>query len=103
MKDLTWKGNLILHLNISLEIHEIPLIYEIFVIEARDVLRTHREQNIRQSQKVVDLWDHVLKKSLDKLGDESTYQVVQVYEITQFLIYKLSSPPRIRGTGTSML
>lgn len=38
--------------------------------EARDVLRTHREQNIRQSEKVIDLWESVLKDNIDKLGDE---------------------------------
>ncbi len=40
---------------------------------AADILRTYREQNNRQSQNVVDLWDTVIKKSIDKLGDESTY------------------------------
>lgn len=56
-------------------------------LDARDILRTHREQNIRQSQKVVDLWDFVLKDSIDKLGDESMslfvkYSVMQYYSLT---------------------
>ncbi|XKL62742.1 hypothetical protein PGB90_002575 [Kerria lacca] len=37
---------------------------------AAEILRTYREQNCRQSQTVVDIWDSVLKKSIDKLGDE---------------------------------
>lgn len=46
------------------------------ITEARDVLRTHREQNIRQSQKVVDLWESVLKDHVDKLGDESKHKLM---------------------------
>lgn len=48
------------------------ILYKLFSItEARDILRTHREQNIRQSQKVIDIWED-LRDKIDKLGDEST-------------------------------
>lgn len=75
MKDITWK-------------------------DARDILRTYREHSIRQSQKVVDLWDTILKNSINKLGDEKYVVWEQVcfcgldcnrIDIAEECLYQLSN------------
>lgn len=39
--------------------------------EARDLLRTYRENNTRNSTKVVVLWQDVMKDNVHSLGSES--------------------------------
>lgn len=41
-----------------------------FFIEARDILRDFREENVRKSDVIVDLWERVLRSKNSKLGDE---------------------------------
>nr|CAD7438619.1 unnamed protein product [Timema bartmani] len=39
--------------------------------EVRDLFRSWREENVRRSLDVVDLWETVLAKKINALGDES--------------------------------
>lgn len=58
------------------------MILNFLTTDARDILRTYREHSIRQSQKVVDLWDTILKDSINKLGDESKSSYCIIFIIT---------------------
>jgi hypothetical protein len=40
-------------------------------LEVRDLFRLWREENVRKSVEVVDLWERLLQKKMHKLGDES--------------------------------
>lgn len=40
-------------------------------LEVQDLFRLWREENVRQSAEVVDLWERILQKKIHKLGDES--------------------------------
>ncbi|XP_063227537.1 ER membrane protein complex subunit 2-A-like [Bacillus rossius redtenbacheri] len=46
--------------------------------EARDLLRCWREENVRESSKVVDIWESALTKKMNKLGDEKLLVLEQV-------------------------
>ncbi len=45
------------------------------VSEARSILRKLREEQVRDGDTVVQLWERVLMEQSDKLGDECTYVV----------------------------
>ncbi|KAK6627843.1 hypothetical protein RUM43_002288 [Polyplax serrata] len=47
-------------------------------MEARDLLRQWREDNVRKSREVVDLWEQVLSHKEHKLGDEKYLILEQV-------------------------
>jgi hypothetical protein len=40
-------------------------------LEVQDLFRLWREENVRKSVEVVDLWERILQKKMHKLGDES--------------------------------
>lgn len=40
-------------------------------IDIRDKLRVWREDNVRQSNEIITMWDTVLQDKINKLGDES--------------------------------
>lgn len=44
--------------------------------EARDLFRTWREENVRKSQDVINIWEYTLLSKAHKLGDEK-YQVLE--------------------------
>lgn len=46
--------------------------------EARDLIRKWREENVRKSQELVDIWETVLKAKAHKLGDEYYLVLEQV-------------------------
>lgn len=46
---------------------------------ARDILRVHREANVRKSSKIVAIWETVLKQNVSNLGDEQYVVLEQVY------------------------
>nr|BAN20759.1 conserved hypothetical protein [Riptortus pedestris] len=46
--------------------------------EARDLIRKWREENVRNSQELVDIWEKVLKSKAHKLGDEYYLVLEQV-------------------------
>jgi hypothetical protein len=48
----------------------IDVIYFRF-LEVRDLFRLWREENVRKSVEVVDLWERILQKKMHKFGDES--------------------------------
>lgn len=43
--------------------------------EARELLRIWRENSERQSKDVVDIWESILNKHIDKLGNESKLSI----------------------------
>nr|CAG4648206.1 EOG090X0CGE [Moina brachiata]SVE93234.1 EOG090X0CGE [Moina brachiata] len=47
--------------------------------DVRDLLRNWREENCRQSEDIVDLWQNVLSNYLGKLGDEGWLVLEQVF------------------------
>ena len=47
--------------------------------DIRDLFRVWREENSRQSEDVVSLWEEVLSNYLGKLGDESWLVLEQVF------------------------
>ncbi|KAJ9585077.1 hypothetical protein L9F63_020585 [Diploptera punctata] len=46
--------------------------------EIRDLFRTWREENVRKSLVVVDLWERILQNKMHKLGDERLLVLEQV-------------------------
>lgn len=60
---------LLLDLNLLPGCCLISISYSIF-LEARDILRDFREENVRKSDVVVKLWERVLRSKNSKLGDE---------------------------------
>uniref|UniRef100_A0A023F9W7 ER membrane protein complex subunit 2 n=1 Tax=Triatoma infestans TaxID=30076 RepID=A0A023F9W7_TRIIF len=46
--------------------------------EARDLVRKWREENVRKSQELVDIWEQTLKNKAHKLGDEQYLVLEQV-------------------------
>ncbi len=51
----------------------------IFSTDVRDLFRSWREDNIRESEDVVELWQSVLAKNLSRLGDEGWLVLEQVF------------------------
>lgn len=45
----------------------------IFIADARDTLRQWRDDNIRCSEEIVEIWQDVLSNNTHKVGDESMY------------------------------
>nr|SVE84484.1 EOG090X0CGE [Daphnia pulex] len=67
--------------------------------DVRDLLRNWREENCRQSEDVVDLWNEVLANHFGKLGDEGWLVLEQVFiaaldchnmEVANFCLSKLN-------------
>lgn len=67
--------------------------------DVRDLFRSWREDNCRQSEDVVDLWKDVLANNLGKLGDEGWLVLEQVFiaaldchnmEVANFCLSKLN-------------
>ncbi|KDR16557.1 ER membrane protein complex subunit 2-like [Zootermopsis nevadensis] len=46
--------------------------------EVQDLFRLWREENVRKSTEVVDLWERILQKKIHKLGDERLLVLEQV-------------------------
>lgn len=57
----------------SFQLMGIYICIRILFAEARDILRDFREENVRRSDLVVDLWERVLRSNSQKLGDERKY------------------------------
>jgi ER membrane protein complex subunit 2 len=51
----------------------------LFFIDVRDLFRVWREENVRQCEDIVELWEEVLSSNLDKLGDEGWLVLEQVF------------------------
>lgn len=47
--------------------------------EARDLFRTWREENVRNSRKVLEIWEYVLEPKIHKLRDEKYLVLEQVF------------------------
>jgi hypothetical protein len=45
----------------------------IFNLDAKKYLRYLRDDNVRRSKDVIDLWDRIISRNIQKFGDESTY------------------------------
>nr|SVE74416.1 EOG090X0CGE [Daphnia barbata] len=67
--------------------------------DVRDLLRNWREENCRQSEEVVELWNEVLSTNFGKLGDEGWLVLEQVFiaaldchnmEVANFCLSKLN-------------
>lgn len=58
------------------------MLYYVFfptILDVRDVFRTWREENCRQSEDVVELWQSILANHVGKLGDEGWLVLEQVF------------------------
>lgn len=55
-----------------------------FLPEARDKLRSWREENTRNSEEIIDVWLSCLEPCKDKLGDEG---VLFVYSCSVILLF----------------
>lgn len=51
----------------------------LYHIDVRDLFRSWREDNCRQSEDIVDLWKDVLSNYFSKLGDEGWLVLEQVF------------------------
>jgi len=51
-------------------IYSLDIFYFKPCAEVRDLFRKWREENVRKSREVVDLWESTLKQNIHKLGDE---------------------------------
>jgi hypothetical protein len=47
-------------------------------LEVRVLFRLWREENVRKSVEVVDLWERILQKKIHKFGDESKWHFVVI-------------------------
>jgi hypothetical protein len=59
---------------ISSNKRSLKLIFTFFFnLDAKKYLRYLRDDNVRRSKDVIDLWDRIISRNIQKFGDESTY------------------------------
>lgn len=55
--------------------NSLSLLSLLYISEVRDLFRKWREENVRKSKVVIDLWEQALQNKEHKLGDESECNV----------------------------
>ena len=55
--------------------NSLSLLSLLYISEVRDLFRKWREENVRKSKVVIDLWEQTLQNKEHKLGDESEFNV----------------------------
>jgi len=70
--------------------------------DARLLLRTWRDENMRKSQDILELWENIVCSSINKLGDESKKKTFSFSVLNRVIHLRYFLCLRVAGLWTSL-